>query len=233
MTAAKTFTPAFLSWIDDANEAQSLYFDLAFSYGAEHSSEVTTHPVESGANIADHVRVKPMQIKLEVLVTNSPIADLPDGSRQGKFASTSLTYPTALAASYGPKTINSYQFSGPNSDYVNDTYTKLWFLHDAHQLLTVTTPIKSYQNLVITAVKFTRDEANSGDAGRFSIEMEEIVIVTSDIVDSAVIPQAKKTETLGQTETEDTDTPQDQESVGHALADYQNNSIGQLLGLSQ
>ena len=81
MTAPQIFTPAFLSWTDDANVPQNLYFDLAFSYGAEHSSEVTTHPVESGANIADHVRVKPLQIKLEVFVSNSPIADLPDGSR--------------------------------------------------------------------------------------------------------------------------------------------------------
>ena len=227
MTAAKTFTPAFLSWIDDANEAQNLYFDLAFSYGAEHSSEVTTHPVESGANIADHVRVKPLQIKLEVFVSNSPIADLPDGSRKGAVVSTPLSYPTALAAGYGPKTLNSYQFSGPNSDYVNDTYLQLVALHNLHQLLEVTTPITTYHNLVITAVKFVRDEANSGDAGRFSIDLEQITIVTSDIVDSAVIPQAKKQETMGQTETEETDTPQEQESVLEHLANYPNNGLTQ------
>lgn len=232
MTAAKTFTPAFLSWTDDANTAQSLYFDLAFSYGAEHSSEVTTHPVESGANIADHVRVKPLQIKLEVFVSNSPIADLPDGSRNGKVVSTTLSYPTALAASYGPKTLNSYQFSGPDSDYVLNTYLQLVALHNLHQLLEVTTPITTYHNLVITAVKFNRDEANSGDAGRFSIDLEQITIVTSDIVDSAVIPQAKKQETMGQTETEETE-PQEQETVARDLSDYQNNGIGQFLGLSQ
>ena len=214
MTAPRKFIPAFLSWLDDANEAQSLYFDLAFSYGAEHSSEVTTHPVEAGANIADHVRVKPLQIKLEVLVTNSPIADLPDGSRQGKVVSTTLSYPTTLAASYGPKTLNSYQFGGPNSDYVNDTYTKLWYLHDSHQLLSVTTPIKLYGNLVITDVKFLRDEQNSGDAGRFSIDLEQITIVSSDLVDTAVIPQAKKEETLGQTDTEaGTDNAGPQQSI--------------------
>jgi hypothetical protein len=230
MTAPQKFVPAFLSWIDDANEAQNLYFDLAFSYGSEHSSEITTHPVESGANIADHVRVKPLQIKLDVLITNTPIADLPDGSRHGKVASTKLTYPTAEAAAQGPKTLNSYQFSGPNPDYVNDTYTKLWFLHDSHQLLSVTTPIKLYSNLVITSVKFMRDDQASGDAGRFSIELEQLTIVTSDIVDSAVIPEAKKQETVGQTETEQLDSPQEEESVLSHLSNWKNNGLA---GLAQ
>lgn len=228
MTAAKKFTPAYLSWIDEANEAQSLYFDLAFSYGAEHSSEITTHPVESGANIADHVRVKPLQIKLDVLVSNTPIADLPDGSRHEKYASIDLKYPTAQAAANGPKTLSSYQYSGPNADYINDTYTKLWFLHDSHQIMAVTTPIKLYQNLVITDVKFTRDDQASGDAGRFSIDLQEVTIVTVDVVDSAVIPEAKKQETLGQTETETTE-PQDQESVLEHFSNWPNNGLAGLL----
>jgi len=228
MSTAKKFVPAYLNWVDDANDAQSLYFDLAFSYGAEHSSEVTTHPVESGANIADHVRVKPMQIKLDVLVSNTPINDLPDGSRHEKYASIPLKYPTPQAAALGPKTLSSYTYSGPNADYINDTYTKLWFLHDAHQLMTVVTPIKSYQNLVITNVKFTRDDQASGDAGRFTIDLEEITIVTSDIVDSAIIPEAKKQETLGQTETEDVE-PQDQESVLEHFSNWSNNGLSSLV----
>ncbi len=228
MTSPNKFVPAFLSWVDDANKAQNLYFDLAFSYGAEHSSEVTTHPVESGVNIADHVRVRPLQIKLEVLVSNTPIADLPDGSRQGKVVPVPLRYPTPLAAGFGPKTLNGYQFGGPNSDYIADTYSKLWFLHDSHQLLMVTTPIKNYQSLVITSVKFNRDEANSGDAGRFSIDLEGITIVTSDLVDSAVIPQAKKKATLGQTEPEKTE-PREQESVLEHLLNWPNNGLAGLL----
>jgi hypothetical protein len=188
---------------------------------------VTTHPVESGANIADHVRVKPLMIKLDVLVSNTPIADLPDGSRHEKYASVPLNYPTPEAAALGPKTISSYQYGGADDDYILDTYLQLVALHNLHQLLDVTTPITTYHSLVITDVKFTRDDQASADAGRFTIDLEQITIVTSDIVDSAVIPEAKKQETLGQTETEDTE-PQDQESVLEHLSNWPNNGLSSL-----
>jgi hypothetical protein len=213
MTAERKFIPAFLSWLTSDNEALTLYFDLCMSYGAEHSSEVTTHPVEQGANIADHVRVKPLQLKLDVFVSNSPIEDLPDGSRQKKFSSVPLRYPSPEAAAIGPQTLNGYTFSGPNADYIASTYAVLQALHDQHILVTVTTPIRPYDDMVMTGLKFVRDTNDSGDAGKFAIELEQITIVSSDVVSSAVIPQAKPEEPVGQTDTEQADQDAPRESV--------------------
>lgn len=219
MTIPKKFVPAFLSWVDDANQPHNLYFDLCMSYGAEHSSEVTTHPVEAGANIADHVRVKPLTLKLEVFTSNTPIEDYPDGSRQKKFVSTPLKYPTAEAAAQGPATLNAYQFGGANSDYILVTYTALQQLHDNHTLLTVTTPIQPYTNMVITDLRFVRDTQASGDAAMFSIDLEQITIVHSQVIESVTVPQAKPAENTGQADTEEVE-PEEQEAPRESILSF-------------
>jgi hypothetical protein len=49
--------------------------ELDASLSEEHTSdaEVTEHPVEVGADISDHKRKKPLQVKITGLVTNTPL----------------------------------------------------------------------------------------------------------------------------------------------------------------
>ena len=64
---------AFLQWTDAAGNANSLQFDCVVNEGANEDAEATEHPVEVGANIVDHVRVKPRQCTLKLWATNEPI----------------------------------------------------------------------------------------------------------------------------------------------------------------
>jgi hypothetical protein len=61
--------------IYSAGRAQigELIVDAAISEQHSRDSEVSEHPVEVGANITDHVRVKPDQLAMEVLWSNSPL----------------------------------------------------------------------------------------------------------------------------------------------------------------
>lgn len=58
-----------------------IWIDVSLSETHGVSAEVTDHPVEEGANIADHIRPQPRTFSIQGLVTNTPI-EVP-GSHMG------------------------------------------------------------------------------------------------------------------------------------------------------
>jgi hypothetical protein len=50
--------------------------DATLSEDHDHDADVTDHPVESGAAITDHVRIRPLVVSLEGIVSDSPIGDV-------------------------------------------------------------------------------------------------------------------------------------------------------------
>ena len=65
--------PAYLQWIDASGNQQQFFFDLVQSEEWGEDATVTTHPVEIGADVADHVRVELRTCELKVWSTNEPI----------------------------------------------------------------------------------------------------------------------------------------------------------------
>lgn len=203
--------PIFLSWIDDANEARDLYFDLAFSDQVVHSSEITKYPVEQGANVADHVRVQPVTITASVFVSNTPIDDLPDNSRAKQVLMVPLTG-SPLLKNQGATVAQFTDTVFFDGDFIAGTYAQLFALHDQHTILHVTTPIKNYDNMLLTKVTLARDKDTSGDGAKFELEFEQITIVSSELVTSATLPQAQPTQNSGQKDPQPPDDG-DKESV--------------------
>lgn len=78
---------AYISWTPDGGELQALTFDAVVSQQISRTAIITEHPVEEGANIADHYRLQVDSASLEVYVSNAPITG--DG-----LSSTSLDVPT-------------------------------------------------------------------------------------------------------------------------------------------
>ena len=89
-----------------------LYFECVTSESHEHSSSITEHPVESGANIADHYRVELDRVSLDLWLTNEPI---------------DYNNPAGIAAQYGgtiqPLDLNSYQMPNVQGAQVPNTFT--------------------------------------------------------------------------------------------------------------
>lgn len=50
-------------------------FDATVSESPTHESELTDHPIEKGADVTDHVQVKPATLDLSVIVTNAPFPE--------------------------------------------------------------------------------------------------------------------------------------------------------------
>lgn len=78
---------AFLLWTEKSGTLRTLLFDCVTEEGQTLTNTVTEHPVEEGANIADHVRNDLEEVKIDVFVTNTPIfteAAESRGNRTGK-----------------------------------------------------------------------------------------------------------------------------------------------------
>lgn len=53
-------------------------YELDVAVSEEHSfeSDVTQHPVEDGADVTDHIRERPIAVRLEGIVSDTPLGDL-------------------------------------------------------------------------------------------------------------------------------------------------------------
>ena len=94
-----TYYSAYLSWVDDAGSDNYFYPDLVISEEWSEGATVTEHPVEQGANVADHVRVELVKCELVIFVSNEPIgANNWDSPNVGGLAATAKTWNNNLAA---------------------------------------------------------------------------------------------------------------------------------------
>lgn len=69
------------TWKDDDGNAHVVPVDVVPSHSDDRTAEVTTHPVEKGANINDHIIQQPDTLSLEICQTQSPfITPIQDGA---------------------------------------------------------------------------------------------------------------------------------------------------------
>jgi hypothetical protein len=64
---------AFLVWEDDNGEKHAINVDLVKTHEDERTATVTSHPVERGAAISDHVIHDPDKLTLEIAQTQTPL----------------------------------------------------------------------------------------------------------------------------------------------------------------
>lgn len=74
-----------LIWEAAPSQWEVVRFDGVRSFTVEGNSEVTQHPLESGASATDHVFAKPKIITIEGLVTNTPLPSMGDPTIQDRF----------------------------------------------------------------------------------------------------------------------------------------------------
>lgn len=166
-------------------------FDLLLTESHSDTSSVTTHPVEQGVNVADHVKPDPVKYSCDVWMTNSPKA--PDPVYGGDYEpvtlsippSNPLTQPIASSVSgaissaiFGPPVAQMLVFPAP-FDRVNDMHETLSNLKASGGTSTVITSTQTYSDMVLVKVEYTKEDAG---AGTFSLDFEQILVVTSATV---------------------------------------------------
>lgn len=186
-----------------------LYFDAVTSEAAEHTATVTEHPVEQGANVADHVRDGLDTVTLEVLVSNTPTQDI-NGLYGGSIESVTLNVPKfdrptpltpgglmgagidAVKGLLNPQDPWKAQVLTFSSKFnaVKDVMAMLDDWKKSGLVGSVITGWKLYPSVVITRVAPAR-QASTGDAATFSLEFKEIRVVESKLITAPVPTQAR------------------------------------------
>lgn len=178
-----------ISWKDDSGNEQSVTFDALKDESFSREVDITEHPVETGANISDHVRPKVAQLRVSGVLTDALREVFTSGSivtraRPGR----------ALA-----------------------NFKQLEALRDAATLVTVTTPARKHENMLIQSLSWTRDSTvttagkpllirqtvagssrkigdniNGSGALRISMALREVILVSSQTTEiKTTVPAAK------------------------------------------
>jgi hypothetical protein len=178
--------------LDQDSQDVLLTLDVTRVYTIEGDVDITEHPVEQGANISDHIRPKPRIITIEGLISNTPILSVEESG----FATYLPDEPGPAAAAYA----------------MLENRRRGGFLH------TLVLPLDTIQALALKRVSQPKDRT-TGDALRFSLTFQEIVIVTnSTTVVATATPQTQGTRNKG-TDTTTSATPtEDQNDAARTVS---------------
>lgn len=152
--------------IEQRASTSSVVLDAAINEVHNTTATVTSHPVESGADITDHVHKEPDTIQIAGIISN-----------------TSTVFPRALP---GVALANSIlnEISGVTNDLAKSAYEQLKVFVDDRVLVTIETNLRTYENMLIENLSVTRD-STYGDALNFICTARELRIVNVDKISPA------------------------------------------------
>lgn len=174
-----------LSYVLPDGTKGQVQLDAAVSEQHTTTAQVTDHPVETGPNISDHIRVLPKRLSISGIVTNTPIY-VPATQMRGISGK-----PGSVSATAGNQTVKFQVLKFDDEfDRVRDVYGELVDATAAGALFSVTTTLANYENMAITSLSAPRS-AGSGNALTFQIDMQELRIVETQTV---AAPPSKRQE---------------------------------------
>ncbi len=130
--------------------------------------EVSEHPVEKGVDIVDNYRVLPRQLQIDGVVTNSPL--------DTQFPGASLIN-SAIGVINGSK--------AP----IDIAFQEFGRFFDDAVVLTITTSLLDYPNMVLTGLEVTRDADNANKL-TFSASAREIIFVKTEEGEAFTLPDS-------------------------------------------
>lgn len=146
---------------------EDLVLDAVLSEQHSSSAEVTQFPVETGTNISDHVRQQPDKLRIEGVVSNTPL--------QSRVASASDVFATDMKA-------------GIYSTRAQEVYAKLIAIKESATMATISTELKSYGSMVLQTLEAPRN-AETGDSMHFTADFVHVITVSTQTV---ALPKSPK-----------------------------------------
>lgn len=186
-----------LVFTNDAGEAEVVTFDATLRETLSAGATVTEHAVETGADVADHVRPSVRKAVFEVFVSDSPAEEpstLMYGAR-GRVASVELQAGAqrvmkrgatgAKAAEYVNEAVkvsaSVLQFDAPFARRER-VYEKLEQIRSERRVCIAICELAELDDVVITNLSAPLDD-KSGDGIAFSLEVTQIRFATSQTVE--------------------------------------------------
>lgn len=142
--------------------------DVTLSEDHEFESEITDYPVESGSNISDNIRPRPITVTMEGLVSKHPfdhiklLRDVPESPH-----------------------------------HPHDAYAVLLAIREDREPVTIRTSLDVFKDMALQSLSMPRD-ASTGDALRFTAKFQQIQTVENKRSKRTAIPAGKGKTNFGQ-----------------------------------
>lgn len=127
------------------------------------SVELSEHPVEEGADVTDHIRIKPDEIELNGVISNTPLLFLASLQAESPIEGSNERTDDRVEVAY--KQLREFQRNGV--------------------LVDVITSLRTYSNMVITNIAVSRD-ARTGNIFDSTISLREMTMATAMSIDVPV-----------------------------------------------
>lgn len=188
--SSKNVPGAYLLW---DNDVTVLRFDAITSEVQERTNLITEHPVESGANISDHIRPNLNKVTIEAFVSNSPTdADGQIATKEplsvpnpppGALLNGVIDAIGGLLNPMAQVVADVLEFQGGATDFVAFTIDALQQIRGNGTIIKVVCPNATYESMILEGFEVHRDP-NTGDSARFNMTFREIRIVSSSLTDA-------------------------------------------------
>jgi hypothetical protein len=164
-------TPPSINEVGDA--AILIQLDACLSEGHAYKNTVTSFPVETGLNIADHIKQDPEELTINGIVTNSPVSFFPlltdfktivNGGKDRV-----MTAYEALLLITGRRMVKMPTAAG---DYANIT------IETKPKIVDISTHLRVFSDMVIEELNFDFDN-KTGDSLPFKAKAKKIRKVTT------------------------------------------------------
>lgn len=126
--------------------------------------EITEHPVEQGANIADHAFKRAARLRIRCAWSNSPSNPSLIGGIVGGLAATASSIQSAL--------------SGSSASSVRDTYAKLLKLQAQREPFEVFTGKRAYKDMLIRSLSVTTDKESENTLA-VTATFQQVIMATT------------------------------------------------------
>lgn len=138
-----------------------LFFDAIIHTDTEEQLTITSHPVQTGANISDHAYREPSRVTMEVFMSDVMASRLP-----GQFTDAGSGLMSGFDVASAVKAAGSRSVSA---------YLRLVELQRAKVPFSVYTRLGVYKNMLIENIS-TPDDANTAHGLRCTVSMREVLM---------------------------------------------------------
>lgn len=178
------------------------------------TADVTDHPVEEGSDVSDHKRDKPDTLKIEGLISNTPI-------NRGQIT---RSLPRSFVDTAAEALSNA---SRPG--YAEAAYTTLRGLKESGKLITVITALRVYENMMLTELSAPRD-SKTGDGLAFTASLRSVRLVRNRrVAITTADPTLAKAATKKKTGTKATKTAKEDTKTKSILKKISDTETGDAL----
>lgn len=193
-----------IAWTGADGQTYSVALDATLVQNHDATNTVTEHPVESGANMSDHIRPDLDTLSITGIISNTPLylpPDHTDGAQEtdveveGVASGVRIPLP-GIGALVGnipitPTPKGVVRGFDPAFDRVGACYAALLKLRNEGVLCRVITHIRIYETMAIRRLGVAIDPA-TGHTLPLSMEFVQIRIGSTEEIPVPVIPTARK-----------------------------------------